>query len=161
MQLHKVSCNVLRELLTNCSMDSPKDDSLERIECDLLAEHSGARVVIRRSLITVYEALDIRAQARFEAIMKRWCDDPSQLTEQMFNGNEGRTPRLKVMLQAFKNNSSKTRLYGFPFTVAEKKTFIIVDADTAKKQNKADPNILKRARTRIDDFLEKYADKEK
>jgi hypothetical protein len=141
-------------------MNAPKDDSLDQIECEVLAEHSGARVVIRRTMRKVYDALDDRAQGRFLAVMKRWCDDPSQLTSEMFNGNEGRTPRHNVMLQAFKNNAAKVRLYGFPFSVAEKNTFIVLDADTAKKQNKADPKILKRAKSRIDDFLEQYGKKE-
>ena len=141
-------------------MIEPKDDSLERIECDVLAESSGARVVIRRVIRKVHDALDDRAQGRFARVMERWCDDPSQLTSEMFNGNEGRTTRHNIMLQAFKNNAAKVRLYGFPFTVANKKTFIIVDADTAKKQTKADPNILKRAKNRIDDFLDKYATKD-
>ena len=65
-----------------------------------------------------------------------------------------------MMLQAFKNNAAKVRLYGFPLSVADKKTFIIVDADTAKKKNKADPNILKRAKARIDDFLDEVDKKE-
>lgn len=137
-------------------MNAPKDDSLEHIECDVLAEHSGARVVIRRAVRKVYDALDDRAQGRLSAVMKRWCDDPDQLTPEMFNGNEGRSSRHNEMLQAIKNNAAKVRLYGFSFLVADKRTFIIVDADTAKKQNKADPNILKRARSRIDDFLDKY-----
>ena len=141
-------------------MNEPKDDSLEQIECDVLAEHSGSRVVIRRAIRKSYDALDDRAQGRFSAVMKRWCDDPSQLTSEMFNGNEGRTSRHKIMLQAFKNNAAKVRLYGFPFSVAKKNTFIIVDTDTAKKQTKADPNILKRAKSRVDDFLDKYGKKE-
>jgi hypothetical protein len=145
---------MLRVLLTYYSMKPLKDDSLEHIECDVLAEHSGARVVIRRAIRKVYDALDDRAQGRFSQVMKRWCDDPSQLTQDMFNGNEGRSPRHNIMLQAFKNNAAKVRLYGFSFSVADKKTFIIIDADTAKKQNKADPNILKRAKSRIDDLLD-------
>lgn len=141
-------------------MNAPKDDSLEHIECDVLAEHSGARVVIRRAIWKVYDALDDRAQGRLSAVMKRWCDDPAQLTPEMFNGNEGRSPRHNTMLQAIKNNAAKVRLYGFSFPVADKRTFIIVDADMAKKQNKADPNILKRAKSRIDDILDKYEKKE-
>jgi hypothetical protein len=141
-------------------MNAPKDDSLEQIECDLVAEHSGARVVIWRKMVKVWSALDDRAQGRLSAVMKRWCDDPSQLTAEMFNGNEGRAPRHNVMMQAFKNNAAKVRLYGFSLSVANKKTFIIVDADTAKKQDKANPDILKRAKARIDDFLDKYAKKD-
>lgn len=139
-------------------MKPPKDDSLERIECDVLAEHSGARVVIRRVMRKIYDALDDRAKARLERAMLRWCEDPALLTNEMFNGNEGHTPRHKEMLKAFK--AFKVRLYGFSAAVGERRTFLIVDADPTKKQNKADPVILKRAKSRIDDFLDKYAKKE-
>lgn len=131
-------------------MNSPKDDSLEHIECDVLAEHSGARVVIRRAIRKVYDALDSQKQASFAPKMKRWCDG-DKMSPEMFNHNEGRSPKHNVMLQAFK--AFKVRLYGFQFAVDDKKTFIIVDADTAKTQNKADPKILKRAKSRIDDML--------
>ena len=137
-------------------MNAPADDSLEQIECDVLAEHSNARVVIRRAVRKVYDALDDRAQGRLSAVMKRWCDNPAHLTPEMFNGNEGRSSRHNAMLQAFKNNAAKVRLYGFVFPVSEKRTFIIVDADVSKKQNKADPNILKRSKSRVDYILDFY-----
>ncbi|MBN8808759.1 MAG: hypothetical protein J0I47_11100 [Sphingomonas sp.] len=142
-------------------MSASEDDSLEQIGCDLLAEHSGAQVVIKRTMRKVYDALEDRAKGRFEAVMKRWCDNPSHLTTEMFNPNEGRSPRHNVMLQAFKNNSAKARLYGFAKAVSNRKSFIIIDADVAKKQNKADPNILKRAKGRVDDFLDQYGTKDK
>ena len=138
-------------------MSNPKDDSLERIECDILAEQHGARVVIRRVMRKAYDTLDDRAQGRLSKAMKRWCDDPSQLTQEMFNPSEGRTSRQNIMLKAFK--AFKVRLYGFSTSVDEKRTFIIVDADTAKKQNKADPVILKRAKNKIDDLLDEKCKK--
>ena len=137
-------------------MNVKPDDSLEHIECDVLAEHYGARVVIRRTLTKAWEALGDRTQARLEAIMKRWCDG-DKMSPEMFNHNEGRSSRHNIMLQAFK--AFKVRLYGFSFSVGEKRTLIIVDADPAKKQNKADPKILKRARSRIDDLLDEKGTK--
>lgn len=150
----EVTCNVLRSFLTQACMNAPKDDSLDQIECDVLAEHGAARVVVRRVVRKVYDALDVRAQGRFLAVMKRWCDDPSQLTSEMFNGNEGRTPRHNEMLQAFKNNAAKSRLYGFAVSLAKKRTFIIVDADMAKKKDKANKAILSRSKSRVDDLLD-------
>jgi hypothetical protein len=141
-------------------MSNPKDDSLEQIECDVLAEHSGARVVIRRAVRKLYDALDDQAIGRLKHIMKRWCDDPALLTDKMFNGNEGRSPRHNMMLQAFKNSAAKVRLYGFSISISDQKTFIIIDTDMAKKQTKADSGILNRAKSRVDDFLDKYANKE-
>lgn len=87
--------------------------------------------------------------------MKLWCEG-RPLTPQMFNGSEGRTLRRKIMLKAFK--AFKVRLYGFDGDVGGTRTFVIVDADPAKKQDKADPKILKRAKKRIDDLLDHQGD---
>jgi hypothetical protein len=84
--------------------------------------------------------------------MGRWCEDPRMLTPEMFNGNEGRSPRHNVLLQALKIR--KVRLYGFSRSIGRRRTFIIVDADPAKKQDKADQNVLKRARGRVDDITD-------
>jgi hypothetical protein len=137
-------------------MSNPKDDSLEHIECDVLAEYSGARVVIRRVIRKAYDELDFQKQNRFTKTMQAWCDG-DKLTPEMFNYSEGRSPKNNIMLQAFK--AFKVRLYGFQFAVDDKRTFIIVDADLAKKQNKADPNILKRAKSRIDGLLDEKGTK--
>jgi hypothetical protein len=72
----------------------------------------------------------------------------------MFNANEGRTPRHEVLLQAFK--TFKVRLYGFSSAVGGRRTFVIVDADPAKKQDRADPKILKRAKRRVDDLFDEF-----
>ena len=146
-------------------MNPPKDDSLEQIECDVLAEYAGvaaenssARVVIRRAMRKTFDAFEIRAQGRLVRAMLRWCEDPSLLTNEMFNGNEGNTSRHKKMLKAFK--AFKVRLYGFSITIGGRRTFIVVDADPSKKQNKADPGILKRAKSRVDDLLDLLEKKE-
>lgn len=133
-------------------MSSEEGDSLEAIECDLLIERFGARVVIRRMVRKVFDALNDKQRGRLIAIMGRWCQDPRLLTQEMFNGNEGRTPRHSMMLQAIKIR--KVRLYGFAKAVGRRKTFVIVDADPSKKQDKADQNVLKRARNRSDDVID-------
>ena len=130
--------------------DAP-DELLERIECDVLEERYGARVAIRRSMRRVYDALADQKKGRLVAIMQGWCEG-RRLTSQMFNANEGRTPRHDMLLQAFK--TFKIRLYGFSSSVGGKRTFVIVDADPAKKQDKADAKILKRAKRRVDDLLD-------
>lgn len=137
-------------------MSDAQDDSLAQLECELLVEKSGARVVIRKAIKKVYDGLDTSALGRLNRIMERWCDDPSKLTPEMFNGNEGRSSRHNVMLQAFKNVSAKIRLYGAAFTVGGRKTFVIVDADVAKKQNKADQKLLGRAKSRLDELIDKF-----
>lgn len=127
------------------------DPVLEKIDCDVLEERFGARVAIRRDMRKEYDSLDDQKKGRLNAIMKLWCEGRA-LTPQMFNGNEGRTTRHNCLLQAFK--TFKVRLYGFSGDVGNKRTFVIVDSDPAKKQNKADPKILKRAKRRVDDLID-------
>jgi len=130
--------------------DAP-DESLEQIECDVLDERYGARVAIRRATRRSYDGLDDRKKGRLIAIMQGWCEG-RRLTPDMFNANEGRTSRHNMLLQAFK--AFKVRLYGFSSAIGGKRTFVIVDADPAKKQDKADPKILKRAKRRVDDLID-------
>lgn len=80
--------------------------------------------------------------------MELWCKGMS-LTPEMMNRNEGRSGG-GIRLEAFK--AFKVRLYGFEVKFKKIKTFIIVIIDTAKKQNKADKNILKSAKSRADDL---------
>lgn len=133
-------------------MQGSADESLDEIECDLLAERCGARVVIRRVMRKVFDALTDKQKGRLLGIMSRWCEDPRSLHPDMFRPNEGRSSRHNTLLQAFKIR--KVRLYGFGGTIGQKKTFIVVDADPAKKQDKADPKILKRSKARVDDITD-------
>lgn len=126
------------------------DDSLEQLECDLLAERCGGRVVIRRVMRKLYDSLDDRKRGRLQAVMKLWCEG-GRLTPEMFNANEGRSPHHRVLMQAFK--TFKVRLYGFSASVGSKRTFVIVDGDPAKKQTKGDRKTLDRAKSRIDNLV--------
>ena len=128
------------------------DESLDEIECDLLTERLGARVVVRRLMRKVFHGLSAKQQGRLIGIMKKWCENPSWLTPDMFNGNEGRTSRHGIMVQAFKIKA--VRLYGFSMSVGNTKTFVIADADPVKKQNKANQKVLNRAKTRIDNIFD-------
>lgn len=140
-------------------MSGNVDESLEEIECDLLVERCGARVAIRRVMRKIFDALTDKQKGRFLGIMARWCEDPRSLPPDMFNPNEGRSNRHNTLLQAFKIR--KVRLYGFGGTVGKKKSFVIVDADPAKKQDRADQKILKRAKNRVDDITDKIQAKGK
>lgn len=127
------------------------DSALEAIDCEVVEERVGARVVIRRAVRKDYDSLDDQKKGRLLAIMRLWCEGRS-LTPKMFNGSEGRTSRNNLMLMAFK--TFKVRFYGFSASVGGRRTFVIVDADPAKKQDKADPVILKRAKRRVDDLVD-------
>lgn len=82
--------------------------------------------------------------------MKLWCEG-RKLAPTMFNYNEGRSKQKNLLIQAFK--AFKIRFYGFERHLSDRRTFIIIDYDPAKKQDKADPNILKRAKSSADEIM--------
>ena len=77
--------------------------------------------------------------------MHHWCEERA-LTNKMFNYNEGRSAG-GIMLQAFK--SFKHRFYGFERQIAGVRTFVVVDYDGAKKQDKAGAEALKPLSTAV------------
>ncbi|PXA98494.1 hypothetical protein DMC47_08320 [Nostoc sp. 3335mG] len=129
-------------------MSDDADESLDSLECDLLEQSGGSQVAIWRGMREEFDALDDKKQGRFRRIMQLWCSN-QRLTPEMFNANEGRSPQDNLLLQAFK--AFKVRLYGFVRPVQGCRTFIVIDADTAKKQDRADQGILRRARGRADE----------
>lgn len=127
------------------------DDGSESKHGRTLAHTAKGRVVLHECVQESYDALDEQCRGRFERIMELWCDD-KPLTDKMINRNEGRTTRTNTMCQAFK--AFKVRLYGHVGNKNGVKCFVISDFDGAKKQDKADKGILKRAKSRIDDLVE-------
>lgn len=127
------------------------DESVSQEGYEVLASTPKSCVAIEKSLTKELKEIDDRKLARLLRIAELWCQG-QQLTAEQFNGNEGRARRgdLNVMLQAFKTH--KVRLFGIVMRFAGRRTFFIVDLDPAKKQNKADPAILKRAQGRALDL---------
>lgn len=129
-------------------MSASGNESLDDLDCEPLVRTAKAQVAMARRLLPTYRGVSDQKQGRFEAIMRRWCEDVS-LTPEMFNANEGRSSG-GILIQAFKG--FKIRLYGFVRQVQRVKTFLIIEIDPAKKQDKADPKVLKRAKRRADDI---------
>lgn len=61
-----------------------------------------------------------------------------------------------MLMQAFKTH--KVRLYGLVRNIEGHKVFVITGVDPAKKQNKADPKVLGKAKVRALDFAERLGD---
>ena len=127
---------------------SEQDDSLDQLACDKLEKSGRAQVALWRGAAPQWGELDDKQEGRFRRIMQMWCEG-HKLTPEMYNGNEGRSPE-NTMLHAFK--AFKIRLYGFVRSVGNLRTFIVVDIDPAKKRDKADAKILKRAHRRLDEI---------
>lgn len=132
----------------------PKNDTLPD-GFEMIESGEAARIAISKRAMKDFDSFETRQKARLRQVLKRWCNGKA-LTEEMMNPNEGRTSKNKEMIQAFK--AFKARLYGLDTTLDEKRTFLIVDADGAKKQNKAGP-ILDRAKKRADSVIDEIKGK--
>ncbi len=126
---------------------SISSDPYASLNCVPLAGTPLGCVVIQEDLKSDFDALPEATRARFVRIMELWTERMA-LTQEQFNGNEGRAQKgdINVLIQAFK--AFKIRLYGFATEVGDRRSFLIVAIDPAKKQNKADPKVLKRAKDR-------------
>lgn len=129
-------------------MNGKNDDPAAAYHCSTLADLDGSRVWITNAARRYYDGFDEAKRERLNRIMHHWCEERA-LTKKMFNGNEGRSTG-GTMLKAFK--SFKHRFYGFERQIGGTRTFVILDYDGAKKQDKGDPAVLKRAKGRLDAF---------
>ena len=116
----------------------------DAIECDHVLTGGVARVLMAKAITKEFFAVESKKQARLLANAKLWADG-HRLTDEQFNGNEGRcgghNDRMLVALKVH-----KVRLYGFVRSYRGVRTLLIVDLDASKKQNRANPRVLKRAK---------------
>ena len=122
-------------------------DDFGSIECDHVLTGMTAQVLMAKSVTSEFFEVESRKQARLLSNAKLWADGLRPNSEQ-FNGNEGRcggdNDRMLVAVKVH-----KVRLYGFIRSIRSKRTLIVVDIDPSKKQERACPRILKRAKNRV------------
>ena len=125
-------------------------DDFGEIDCDHMVLGAHARVIISKAATNEFLQLETRKQARLLSNVKLWADG-QRLSQEQFNGNEGRCGGTNDrMLVAIKTH--KIRLYGFIRQVRSCKTLVIVEIDSAKKQDRANPRIIKRAKLLVEKF---------
>lgn len=129
-------------------MSASNDDPAASYNASTLVSINDSRVWITTGVRKMFDQFDERSRERLIRVMEYWCMDKKLPTASM-NRNEGRS-KLNEMVMAFK--AFQRRLYGFERTIDGIRTFVIVDCDPAKKQNKADPKILNRTKGRVDTF---------
>lgn len=116
----------------------------DEIECDHVLTGKVARVLMMKAVTKDFLDIETKKQARLLANAKLWADG-FRPTDEQFNGNEGRcggdNDRMLVAIKVH-----KVRLYGFVRGFRGMKTLIVIDIDASKKQNRANPRILKRAK---------------
>ena len=124
-----------------------ESSDFDEIECDHVLTGSVARVLMKKSVTLEFMEIERNKQARLLSNAKLWADGHQPSSEQ-FQGNEGRCGGVNDrMLVAVKVH--KVRLYGFIRRYRNKRTLLIVDIDLAKKQNRANPRVLKRAKSAV------------
>lgn len=126
----------------------------ESMDCHLVTAGDGGVVIMRKDVTDEFCAAETKKQAKLLANMRLWARG-LQLTEEQMNFNEGRIDGTSGrMLYAVKTRH--VRLYCFVKRLLAKKTLVVIDIDTSKKRDKADPKILARAKKRAQDFDKKY-----
>lgn len=121
-----------------------ESENFDEIDCDHVLTGRAACVLMAKSVTQEFIGIESKKQARLLSNAKLWADGHRPNDEQ-FQGNEGRCGGANDrMLVAVKVH--KIRLYGFIRRYRERKTLILIDIDVNKKQNKASPRVLKRAK---------------
>lgn len=76
-------------------------DTIKAVGFEILESGESTQIVISKRAKKEFDGLETQQKARLTAVMKRWCSG-KPLTEEMMKVNEGRTPKHKEMVQAFK-----------------------------------------------------------
>lgn len=127
------------------------ESELERVGCVSFAEGGAMRVIIKQKVLKAFKDFPRQHAAKLHSNAELMCEG-KPLTEKQHNGNEGRSPG-GLRLEALK--AYQWRLYGYETTLGSVRTFVIVDYDQ-KKTERANPNVLARSYTRIDEFEREY-----
>lgn len=127
-------------------MDKPWCAQLD--DYAVAAESGNRRVVVAKGLAKDFKKIATKDQAQLRRWMEIWTNDRDGAisterfkSQDSFTDDKGR----KVQIWAFK--SYQARIYGFIRTVEGKETFLAGAIDPSKKNDNADKNNLKRAKT--------------
>lgn len=118
--------------------------ALNALGCCVVVSGRRARVAIHSGAEREFDGLDERKKVHLLRVMELWCEG-QRLTPEQYNPSEKRARKgdVNVLVGAFK--AFKNRLYGTVLDIDNQPTFVIVDVDPAKKQQRANKGILGRA----------------
>lgn len=122
---------------------------------EVVVERDGRRVAMCGGLDKEYRRIAPKDKAALRRWMENWCSDVEgaipdtrMKAQERFSDAKGRT----VLIIAFK--SYQARLYGFIRKISNKETFLVAAIDPEKKDDDADPKILKKAKLEAFRILE-------
>jgi hypothetical protein len=114
---------------------------------EVVVEGDDRRVVMSGGLDKEYRKIAVKDKASLRRWIENWCGDVDGAIPDTRMKAQDRFSDVKertVLVIAFK--SYQARLYGFIRKVAEKETFFISAIDPDKKDDEADPKVLKKAK---------------
>jgi hypothetical protein len=125
-------------------------------ELEHIATGADGDVYMLVQVAKEFGRLETKARARLGRIMELFCTgDWQHIPKTQFNPNEGRyavgSTGKRVLIGAFKG--WQVRLYGTVLEYAGKRSFIASAIDPAKKDDRADQKLLKRAAQRLEPFV--------
>lgn len=119
----------------------------EIAEYEVVVHAGERRVAMNRGLVKLFAKITPKDKGRLRRWMEIWCRDgaaniprENMKPQERFHDDQGRS----VQVWAFK--SYQARLYGFSRIVDSKETFFVTAVDPAKKDNNADPGVIKKAK---------------
>jgi len=127
-----------------------EDDELAKQGGTVLVEGDEGRVGITAKALKEWNKLDATRRGRLKRTMKEWCAG-RRLHREVYKsgGKYGKTKGGRT-IAVFK--ARQVRFYGFEEHMDGMRTFVIVDADLAKKQDDANPDTIARLKDRADAF---------
>lgn len=128
------------------------------VEVDGLVAHGGitlvtgdeGRVGISLKARKEWDKLDAAKRGRLKRTMIEWCAGRRLHREVFKSGGAYGKSKGGRTIAVFK--AWQVRFYGYEALMDGIRTFIIVDADLAKKQNNADSDTIARLKERADTF---------
>lgn len=130
-------------------------DKLERLRCEMVVEGSEGRVYITPKPMKEWSGLDAASLGRLERNMEKWCDGRTMPPE-LYRNNAYGDSSMGHAIAVFKTHQK--RFYGYELHLDNTRTFIVVDCDVAKKQDKVKKASLDRIKKRVDAFERKRSE---
>lgn len=128
----------------------PEADYLAKNGGVVLVEGDEGRVGISAKAMKEWNKLDATRRGRLKRTMKEWCAGRRLHREVYKSGGRYGKSKDGRTIAVFK--AWQVRLYGFEEHMDDLRTFVIVDADLAKKQDEASKDTITRLKERADAF---------
>jgi hypothetical protein len=113
----------------------------------VVAEGATRRVVMHHGLAKEFGKAKAQDKAKLLSWIQIWCDKPEgSIPAEKLKSQEHFTDAKGRKVHIFALKAHQARLYGFIRVVQTKETFLFASVDPSKKDDSADPAVIKRAK---------------